>query len=79
MRIKKLNVSDQSSRRPIFTRNKFSNDFHQSRSKNVCAFKNDNNSTNRKFWVGGKIRTSQFWPILSHGVLSYLRLGQQNE
>ena len=59
----------------IFTHRIFSNDFHLSRLITFCAFKNENNSTYLKFWVGGKIRTSKFWPILSQSIFSYLRSG----
>ena len=54
MKIRKLNFSDQSGR--IFTHKIIPNDFNHSRFKNVCAFKNENNSAYLKFWVGGKIK-----------------------
>ena len=41
----------------------FSNDFHHSRFKNICAIKKKKHSIYLKFWAGSKIRTKELWPI----------------
>ena len=38
----------------IFLKKEFSNNYHNYRFKNVCAFKNANKNFYLKFWVGGK-------------------------